>query len=431
MKKHLKITWLTATALVVANMIGTGVFTSLGFQVIEIQSTWSILTLWILGGIIALSGAFSYAELGSYYKESGGEYLFLSRLYHPIIGYLAGWVSLTVGFAAPVALAAIALGKYVTPYLNISSEYLAVGTVLLVSFAHSFNLNRSSEFQNISTALKVILILFIIVVGLVVSPVESGINFNPEWMGEIWTPAFAVAIVFVTYSYTGWNAAAYIAEEIQSVKSNLPKALIRGTLIVTFLYVLLQFVFLRHVPIENLMGKVEVGHVFADNIFQDTGGKIISLLISLFLLSSISAMIWVGPRVSSKMANDYSLWRFLRKPDRSQIPIRAVWFQGLLSAIMIISGTFESVLLYCGFILQLSSALTVLGTFKLRKITRDLPYKNPTYPWFPLFFIIISIWILVFLIKDKPVESAWGMINIVLGILSYYFSKRISRTKIA
>ena len=339
-----KITWITATALVIANMIGTGVFTSLGFQVVDIHSTWSILLLWTLGGLIALSGAFAYAELGAYFKESGGEYLFLTKLYHPLIGYLAGWISLTVGFAAPVALAAMALGKYTAPYLPFSSKYLAIATVILVSFAHSFNLKNSSAFQNISTFLKVLLVLFIIVIGITVQPERSGIDYSVNWSREIWTPAFAVAIVFVTYSYTGWNAAAYITEEIKDIKSNLPKALIRGTLLVTFLYVLLQFVFLRHVPIADLQGVVEVGHVFADNILPVTGAKAISLLISLFLLSSISAMVWVGPRVSGKMANDFRLWNFLRSAETDQIPLRAIWFQGILSIIMIISGTFESVL---------------------------------------------------------------------------------------
>ena len=425
-KINSKIGWPSATAIVVANMVGTGVFTSLGFQVVGIENTWSLLLLWLIGGVVALAGAFSYAELGSYFKRSGGEYHYLSEIYHPLVGYLSGWISLTVGFAAPIALAAMAMGAYISPYWSIDPKWMAVIVVLIVSLIHSISIRQSSRFQNTTTLLKVILIILFIVCGLWISPEETGLDFT--WIGsdELGLPAFAVSLVYVTYSYTGWNAAAYIVEEIEDVETNLPKALIRGTALVTLLYLLLQFIFLRHTPIDQLAGQMEIGHIVANQMLGETGGKAISYAIAFFLISSISAMVWVGPRVGQVMAEDYRLWRFLGVKNKNAVPVKAIWFQTGLSVLLILTGSFEQVLLYCGFILQLSSALSVGGTILLRRKNKEkLPYQSPAYPFFALFFVGISIWILVFLIYEKPFESLLGLSNLLLGGFSYWIGKKI------
>ncbi|MEZ4980366.1 MAG: amino acid permease [Saprospiraceae bacterium] len=292
MLKNEKIGWKSATALVVANMIGTGVFTSLGFQVLGTTNTISILLLWILGELIAIAGAFSYAELGAKYPRSGGEYHYLSKIYHPIVGYLSGWVSITVGFAAPIALAAMALGKYVSFLMPISASWIASIAVLVVAMIHSLNLKSSSRFQNVTTFLKILLIGGFIICGFFIQSPENALDYSSSWTGEIWMPVFAVSLVYVTYSYTGWNAAAYVVEEIREPVKNLPKALLRGTLLVTVLYVLLNWMFLSHATIADLAGKVEVGQVVAEKILGEQGGQMISLAIALFLIS-VSAP-WFG-----------------------------------------------------------------------------------------------------------------------------------------
>ncbi|MBT8228877.1 MAG: amino acid permease [Bacteroidia bacterium] len=425
-KKAQKIGWVSAGAIVVANMIGTGVFTSLGFQLSDITNTWSILLLWTLGGLIAIAGAFAYAELGSHYGRSGGEYHYLTELYHPLVGYLAGWISLSVGFAAPIALAAIAMGGYLENYWSFPAKAMALSVVILISLVHSFSIRQSSDFQNISTGLKILIIASLVLFGLMVAPEQSALDYSLGWSDEIFLPAFGIALVYVTYSYTGWNAAAYIIEEIKDPVLNLPKALIRGTFIVTLLYVLMQFVFLKHASIDQMKGQVDVGHIVAANLFGDKGGMIISYLIAVFLISSISAMVWVGPRVSMVMAQDYKLWSFLGKTNKKQIPVRAIWFQAIISLVLILTGTFEQVLLYCGFILMLSSLLCVLGTFKLHMDrTVKLKYTNPTYPWFPAFFVVIGILILSFMIYEKPVESLLGLVNILIGIITYFVSLKM------
>lgn len=415
----------SATALVIANMIGTGVFTSLGFQLADTQNSISIVLLWVLGGVIALAGAFSYAELGAFFKRSGGEYHFLSELYHPLVGYLSGWVSLTVGFAAPIALAAMAMAAYLAESIPGSPAWMATLVILFVSIVHSVNIQRSSRFQVFTTALKVILIFGFVILGFVLAPaVPNAMDWSSSWQQEIVLPAFAVSLVYVTYAYSGWNAAAYILDEIREPARNLPRALILGTLIVTILYVLLHWVFLRHAGLEALTGKVEVGQVVAEQLFGKSGGQWISLAIALFLISSISAMVWVGPRVSLVMAEDHRFWSFLNNRNEHGIPVRAVWFQSALSILLVWSGTFEEVLLYCGFILQLFACLAVIGTFILRRRQQPLPYRNPTHPWLPILFIIASLWILSFLFIDRPTESLFGLANLAAGWMSYRISTK-------
>lgn len=423
MSGKVKIGAWSAAALVVANMIGTGVFTSLGFQLIDTQNSWSILLLWSIGGLVALAGAFSYAESGAFFKKSGGEYHFLSELYHPMVGYLSGWISVTVGFAAPIALAAMALGAYVKVVFGVSELVPAMSAILTASLVHSFSIRHSSVIQNLVTLLKLLLIIGFVILGLWHAFPGAALDWSSGWGREVLMPEFAVSLVYVTYAYTGWNAAAYIVEEIRSPERNLPKGLIWGTLVVTILYVALQYVFLKNASLAQLSGELEVGQIVATNMLGARAGQQVSLIIALFLFSSISAMVWVGPRVSQMMAMDYSLWRFLRPQNKAGIPLRAIWFQALLSILMILTGTFEQILLFCGFILQLSSALTVGGSFLLRKKGYKLPFKNPFHPWLTWVFLVVSLWILVFLLLTKPWETGIGFGIVFLGILTFYISK--------
>ena len=361
-----KIGWWSAAAIVVANMVGTGVFTSLGLQLQSLSNPLSITLLWSLGGLISLFGAFSYAELGTKLPRSGGEYYFLSKIYHPFIGYLSGWVSLTVGFAASVALAAMAMGAYLGKFLWFSPQWVAIGAIIAISLAHSVSIRTSSHFQNTFTALKLLLILFLIIACFVMPGADTYSDTRAAIGIEITHPAFAISLVYVIYAFSGWNAAAYIVEEIKEPKRNLPKALIGGTLLVSVLYILLQVGFLRQASIEQLQGKVEVGQVVAELMFGKVGGQFISFFIALFLVSSISAMVWVGPRVMRAMANDYEIWHFLAQDNERGIPVRAVWLQALISIFMIATSSFEQVLLYSGFVLQLFTTAAVAGVFVMR-----------------------------------------------------------------
>ncbi|MBT32295.1 MAG: amino acid permease [Thalassobius sp.] len=422
-----KISLYTATSIVVANMIGTGVFTSLGYQVIDIKSVFPLLTLWVVGGITALCGALTYGELAASLPRSGGEYNFLREIYHPSIGFVSGWVSATVGFAAPTALAAMALGKYaesVLPQLN--ATYLAAIVVVGLTILHAGNKNFGSKFQNMFTTVKVILIFLFIGAGFFIEiPQSITILPQPGDFEMLLSPAFAVSLIYVSYAYTGWNAAAYISSEMENPKKNVPLALFQGTLLVMVLYVLLNFIFLYTASMSSLEGQVEIGYISAIQIFGETGGKLMGITISLLLISTVSAMVFAGPRVMQVMGEDISFFRFLSK-TKNDIPRNAIIFQSVLTLLFIFSSSFDQALTFAGFTLSLNTFLTVAGVFVLRIKKPDLarPFKVPGYPITPLIFLILVGWTLIFILRDKPTESLIGLATVSAGFLIYFLIVR-------
>jgi APA family basic amino acid/polyamine antiporter len=424
-----KIGWATATAIVIANMVGTGVFTTLGFQLQELQNPSAILLLWVIGGVVALTGAFTYAEIATRLPRSGGEYHFLSHIYHPFLGYLSGWVSITVGFAAAIALAAMAIGSYLTIIISFDSSSIAIVAILLVALIHSFDIKQSSRFQNILTGLKVLLVLVLIASGFLL-PAASGnalmiVERNASFWNDFQQPAYAVSLVYVIYAFSGWNAAAYLTDEIKDAKRNLPRALLGGTLLVSVLFILLQIAFMRQAPAALLEGKVEVGQVVAELMFGTTGGQVISFLIAGLLIAGISAMIWVGSRVTRAMADDYQMWHYFSRDNRRGVPVRAIWLQAGISVFLVSTSSFEQVLLYSGFVLQLFTILTVIGVFRLRrqKTGEEKAWLSPLYPWVPIVFLLFNSLVLVFLLIDKPFESMLGLLNLAAGAMSFAWEK--------
>lgn len=427
-----RISLFTAICLVVANTIGTGVFTSLGFQVADLKSGFALLMLWVVGGIFALCGALSYGELGAMMPRSGGEYRYLSEIYHPALGFLSGWLSITVGFAAPIALAAISFGEYfssVIPGLNaeIAAQPIAIVATVVISLVHTHNFRVGSVFQDISTVLKVLLILSFILCGIAISSPQS-ISFSPSADGlqQIFSAPFAISLVYVTYSYSGWNASVYLASELDRPEQNLPKSLFLGTLFVAILYVLLNFVFLYSTPIDHLAGKLEVGYIAAESIFGSWGAKLMALLISIGLISSISSMVLAGSRVTQAIGEDLPVFKILSKQNRHSVPHYAIFFQMAIVLALTLASTFETVITYLSFTLTLSSCLTVLGVLVYRvthpKVSR--PYKTWGYPITPLIFLVIGLWILIFIFQDKPTESLAGLATIFLGFPVYLFSAK-------
>ena len=426
MAKSRKIGWRSAAAIVIANMVGTGVFSSLGFQLQSLHNTWTILSLWIIGALFSLLGAFSYAELGTRLPKSGGEYHFLSQIYHPFLGYLSGWVSMTVGFAASIALSAMAMGAYLQDIMDWPGQVIAISAILVISIVHSFSVQQSSVFQNALTLVKILLILFLIFFGVTLYTPDNAIDWSSSWQGEVFSPAYAVSLIYVTYAFSGWNAAAYIVEEIDSPKKNLPRALIGGTLLVGLLFVLLQYAFLNQATVGQLKNKVDVGHVVAQIMFGQTGGRTISMLIALLLIASISAMVWVGPRVTQAMAREYRNWRYFAKENTNGVPVRAIVLQATISLFMVVTSSFEQLLIYSGFILQLFTTLSVAGVLVLRWQKRgdEGAYQSPFFPWLQLIFIVFSLWIMIYLLVDKPVESLLGLVNVLVGAISYSWSSK-------
>src|SRR5213594_2922343 len=371
--------FITAASIVIANIIGTGIFTSLGFQLADIQSGFVLLMLWVVGGAAALCGALCYGELSAALPRSGGEYNFLSRIYHPALGFMAGFVSATVGFAAPVALAAMAFGKYFTGVFGMGSPFLlSFVAVWVVAAFHLGNLQVGSAFQNVSTLVKLVLIGTLIGAGFFV-PAKQPISLLPA-PGDtmaIFSGPFAIALVYVMYSYSGWNAAAYISGEIKQPKKTVPRSLLLGTGLVIVISVLLNAVFLATTPLGELKGQLEVALVAGKHIFGAAGGRAAGAVICLGLISSISSMTWIGPRVTMSMGEDHWLLGWLGRKNRHGVPTNAIVLQLLMVNLLLLTRSFEDVVRYTQFSLLVCSLLAVLGVIVLRfkhpKITR--PYR--------------------------------------------------------
>lgn len=360
--------------------------------------------------------------------RSGGEYHYLSRIYHPSVGFLSGWVSVTVGFAAPIALAAMALGKYLSQVLPVlPSGAIAMAAVIVVTLIHCQDVKLGSYFQNVFTVVKILLITTLVVCGLLLATPQN-IQFLPQPadVAPIFSPPFAISLVYVMYSYSGWNASTYIASEVENPEKNVPRSLFIGTLIVLALYLLLNFIFLYTTPIDELAGKLEVGSIAANRIFGSLGGKIMSLFISIGLISSISSMVWAGPRVTQVIGEDIPVFKLLARKNQNGVPYTALLLQLAIVIFLLITSTFEAVITYLGFTLTLSSFLTVLGVFihRFRYPSVDRPYKTWGYPVTPLIFLAISLWMLTFIFMDKRIESLAGLGTILLGLPVYFIASK-------
>ena len=418
-----------AAAIVVADMVGVGVFTSLGFQVKDIPSGFAILLLWTVGGIVALCGVFSYSELGAMFPRSSGEYNFLSRAFHPAFGFLAGWVSATVGFAAPVALAAMAFGEYGKSVLaGAPPLLLAVGAVWLVSIVQLTGVRHSSNFQLVATILKVVLIVGFLIAGFAVGTPQP-ISFAPDVseFGYITSAPFAISLVFVMYSFSGWNAATYIIGEMDMPQRNLPRAMLAGTAIVLVLYVALNAVFLHTAPIDKLAGQLDVARIAGTYIFGDIGGRIVSAMICIGLVSSISAMMWIGPRVMMTMGEDIPVFAIFSRKSAQGAPVYAILFQLVVASLMLFTRSFEAVLDFIQFALLFCSFFTVLGVIKLRITQPDLPrpYRAWGYPITPVVFLLVTLFMMYYLVTGRPLQSFLGILIMISGLLIYaVFRKR-------
>ncbi len=431
-----KFRFTTVIAIVIANMVGTGIFTSLGFQLLEIRSGFVLLMLWAVGGIVALCGAITYAELGAALPRSGGEYNFLARIYHPAAGFISGWVSVTIGFAAPTALAAITFAAYATSALpgessNALQRTLACSLVVALTLVHASTRRNSGSLQVIFTILKVSVIVGFCIAAVTFAKVPQPVHFWPAAGDSVLltSSAFAVSLIYVSYAYTGWNVATYLSSELENPQRTLPGILMTGTLVVMLLYLALNFVFLWVAPMDAMAGQIEVGYIAARSAFGDVGGRLTGLVLALLLVSTVSAMTLAGPRVLQVIGEDFHALRLLSRTNKDGIPSTAIFVQSCLAVLFILTSSFESILIFAGFTLALNSFATVLGVFVLRWRQPDLPrpYRTFAYPLTPLIYLALTGWTLTFVLINKPVEGLFGLGIITAGLLFYFLSAARNR----
>jgi APA family basic amino acid/polyamine antiporter len=433
-------------AIVVANMIGTGVFTSTGLQAHDLHDPATILITWVVGGVLALCGAASYAELGSIMPRAGGEYVYLRQAFHPSVGFMSGWVSLTAGFSAPIAASALAFASYLaklvpglqgdaawaTASLDIadhhifsialgSTQAVAIALIVGITALHSFDTKLGGWVQTAFTIAKVLLIVGFIAAGLLLGNGDwHNLRSQHGGLDNLGTPSFAMALMYVSFAYSGWNSAAYVAGEVVRPEKTLPRALLAGTAVVMVLYVLLNLVFLYAVPADTLAGPsagfnpiIEVGDAAARQLFGNRAGELVTSVIALALVSAVSAMVMAGPRVYVAMANDGALPRPLGRHNRRGVPTVAVIAQGVLGVVFVLVGDLGQLIRFVGFTLALCAMLAIVALFVLRYRGMRAPYRTFGYPVTPVLFIVLSAWIAYAQMTEHFRESL-----VVFGVLA-------------
>lgn len=408
----------SATFLVIANMVGTGIYTTTGFIVADLPAGGAVLLLWTLGGIAALGGAQAYAALAKRYPRSGGEYHFLGVLYHPFMGYLAGLVSLIAGFAAPIAASAYAFAAYLPlPLSEELRKLLAASLILALVGVHWLGLARGARIQNLFVLVKILLLSALVVGGIVYSPTEARPLTCPTWNLPT-LQAAAVALIFVSFAYSGWNAAAYIMSEVPNATRVVPRAILMGSLIVMVLYVGFNYGLLRHLDLQRLAGEVAVGRLLAAQLWGASGEALFGWGVSLALVSSVSAMLMIAPRVLSVMGEDYPKLRTLALRNRFGAPVWPLLLVAALAIGFLFSAAFDAVMNYIGFTLSLSAGLTVAGLFWRHA-------REPSLPWgLGLVFLLVTGWMVVNNLLERPWESGAGLLTIAAVGSSYLWLRR-------
>lgn len=420
----------TAALLVVASMIGTGVFTTTGFLVRDVGSAPAVLVAWLVGGVAALCGALAYGELAAALPANGGEYALLSRIYHPALGLVAGLVSFVVGFAAPAAASAIAFGVYLRGVFPALGELHATvaSLVLLVGAGalHLLTARGGRGVQDATTAVKVALLVVFVALGLPHGDV-SRLSASTQPFGDaVFGAPFAAGLVYVAYAYTGWNAAAYVAGETRDPGRNVPRALALGTAVVTLVYLALNATFLAAAPADALAGRLEVGEIAARSLFGDVGARLVSAVIAWGLVSNVGAFLFAGPRILEAIGRDVPRLHALSKRRAGGGPIASTLILLALALAMALSASFDALLLYVGVLLSLFAGLTAAGVFVLRRREPELlrPYRAFGHPATTLVFLALTTWMIAHATIERPTVAAWAAATLGFGLALAWWLRR-------
>ena len=432
------------TNIVVANMIGAGIFTTSGLLMSGLNDPLLMLVLWAAGGLIALCGAMSYGELGAAMPGAGGEYLFLSRLYHPVFGFLSGWVSFMVGFSAPIAASALGFSEYFTravPGMTLwlqnegiagpmlTKKLLALTVILIFTFIHYRGIKYGARIQNILTLLKIALVVVLLVAGFS-SGKGSFSNFSlggnaPQGLAGWKT--IGLSLMWIMFAYSGWNASTYLGAEIKNPSRTLPRSLIYGTGIVVLLYLGINILYVYGIDPDSMKGVISIGGLAMGNLFGKPAEILFSVLIAFALFSSLSAFIIIGPRVYYSMATDGLFFKSVaRIHPKFQVPANSILLQCLIAVVLTMSGTFEQVLTYMGFALGIFPLMAVAGIWILRR-------KNPHalrlkgFPVTQVIYLAAGILILFLSYLEKPVESSVALLTVFAGIPVYFIFRKKTR----
>ena len=438
----------SAIALVVSNMIGTGIFTTTGFLAGDLGQPSLVLGIWVVGALFAIAGALCYSELAINFPTSGGEYVYLRRAYGPVWGFLSGWVSFFAGFSAPIAAAALAFSGYLAflfpslgqeastlkwDYLGITwqigpTQMIAAGLVVTLTLLNCVAIALVARVQNVLTAIKVAVIAAFVLLGFFAGE-GSWDNLSAAAARTSSVPMlqqFAISLFWVMFGYSGWNAATYVAEEIREPHQTLPRALIAGTVAVAVMYLALNIVFIYAAPLETMKGQVAVGALAASKLFGTQVAGIFGALMALAIVSTVNAMITIGPRVYYAMARDGAFLSMAgRLSPQGRVPVAAVILQGACAVLMTFTS-FPQLVLYIGFSLTFFTVLAVSSVFVFRRRPnwQRLPAVSVAFPLVPAAYIAIGCWMIYFGFTLRPAISSGALLTLVVGAVVYYVRTR-------
>ena len=438
----------SATALVVSNMVGTGIFTTTGFLAGDLGSVSLVMLIWVVGAVCALAGAFCYSELGVNFPSSGGEYVYLTEAYGAPWGFMTGWASFFAGFSAPIALAALACADYAGYFFpalkQASSTHLfgsgqwefkiggaqVFASLLVVVFTalNCYGVRRTANVQNVLTSLKVFVIVSFILLGFAFGH-GSAEHFSQPALRTSTTPLFsqfAVSLFFIYLAYSGWNAATYVAEELRQPARTLPLSLAIGTSLVAVLFCALNLLFIYAVPLEQMKGVVAVGSLAASHLFGPAVAGIFSGAMAISLLATVNAMVTIGPRVYFAMAKNGAFFSAAARVDpRWHTPVAAIVAQGVCALFMTMTP-FVNLMFYIGFTLNFFAVMSVASIFVFRRRPgwTKLPVVNFAYPLTPVLFIVVGLWMTILGVRFQPAISAIAAVTIAGGALAYHLRLR-------
>lgn len=428
-EEHRPFGFWTLTFLVMASMIGAGVFTTSGFALEDLGTPRRVIMAWVTGGVIALAGAWSYGQLARAMPESGGEYLFLSRAAHPLIGFIAGWVSLIAGFTGAIAFAATALESYVIPAGHrpgwLPQDAVAIGVVVLGGLTHGARAKGGALFQNVAVVLKLGLLVGFIVIAAARLP-AMGLHGGPtaDVPSGMWSQAaaFATSLVWISLSYSGFNAAVYVAGEARDVSRSVPRALITGTSIVVLLYVLLNAVFVLVPPPDRIAGVADIAAASALWIGGSQLAMAVRGVIALALMTSVLSMVMSAPRVYAKMADDGLMPGFMR--FRGSAPRVAIAAQVLLASVFILVSSLRELLSYLGLTLSLCAALSV-GCLFLPSAGRGAWRRRFLLSRVPAaFYVVATLTTATLMTLDRPEQIVATILTFSVGAIVYAVVRR-------
>ena len=433
MEFNRKIGLATAIFIIIADVIGTGIFMTTGNLLGMTKHAGIVLVLWSLGGLVALTGALSYARLAARWPENGGEYIYLKNMFGMLPAFLTGWVSLFVGFSASVALAAITMITYMDAFFTSGilsnpgiQKTISISIVSLFGFLHIVGLKKGSIVQNILTILKIIIVASIILFGIIYADWSQINRLSANYSKEETISIFKLGIplLMVMFAFSGWNGANYIAGEMKDARKNLPKALLFGVLSITIIYLLMNIVFLISSPFDVLKGKDAVGQIATQNLFGTGFGKIFAIAIALILLSSVSVQMMVGPRIYQAMAEDKVIFGFLKKiHPKYETPYLAIIAQIIIAAVYIIlgKGNIMKLLVYMGFALNIFPVLCVIGLIKYQLKENVSKIKLII----PLTYITLSVAMMTSALIFWTKTSLFAVGIVVIAIPIFFIWKKV------